>query len=579
MTADSTTRSAAKRVPATVFAVLGSIVWTHALAGVVRATADLPVADLAPASSGLTLAAIATAVFASFGFASVVRAAGLALAGGWISATIVAVLHPAAMLPALAVIPVGAGFAAFGAWIERSIPESWGELASRRPKLTLAWLAVVLVAIVQVGRLATHMTDTESDWFVSTRHPFYAKHECANAYFYAAELNRNGEPNVYDASHYPGLDPKAKPTTEITGMNPEDPFQYAPQFLLWPRLAIALTSDYAAIRALWFGVNVTLCMAAVLLLAMWVGGRVGTIAGLLSPAVLASFPVLHDFQYGQFHFATIALAVLAMLAFQRRRSALGGSLLAVSILSKLFPALLLGVLAAQKRWRDLAWTAVAGVVLTAVSVAVVGTSPFVAFFDYQVPRLADGSAFAFGEAWPDLASLVTAGNQGVYGIVHKLDALGVPGMDAAVANSLGRGFGLVLLLLSVFVGVRTAAAGRKQRAVAWLGLLGLGSLAGAGAWADYVPLTCVWLLAFVAPMVSGRRVALAAVGVCAVMQVFLLGAVPLGPWTGASWMIPVSLFGAVSMFLAFGSAMVPLLGAASSDVPAVAGVVEDQPAS
>ena len=137
--------------------------------------------------------------------------------------------------------------------------------------------------------------------------------------------------------------------TELTGMAPEDPFQYAPQFLLWPRAAIAITQDYQAIRLVWFGINVTLCMGAVLLLSFWVGGRVGAVSALLSPFVLIAFPTLHNFQYGQFHFATIALAVLAMLAFARRRPAIGGTLLAVSILSKLFPALLLVPLALQRR--------------------------------------------------------------------------------------------------------------------------------------------------------------------------------------------------------------------------------------
>jgi hypothetical protein len=294
------------------------------------------------------------------------------------------------------------------------------------------------------------------------------------------------------------------------------------------------------------------------LLSLWVGGRVGVFSALLSPLVLISFPVLHNFQYGQFHFAMIALAVLGLLAFSRKWPALGGTLLAVSILSKLFPVLLLVPLAVQRRWRDLIWTAAAGAVLTAVAVGILGPASFTAFVTYHLPRLSDGQAFAFGEAWPEMATLVTAGNQGIPGIMNKLVAIGVPGIDAATANGASKVYGLALLALSVFVGVRTAGAARAKQAIAWLGLLGLASLASAGAWADYVPLTCLWLLALLAPMLvdePGRLGVKLALAACAVMQFFLIGTMPLGGHADASWMYPLSLFGAVTLLATFASAV------------------------
>lgn len=570
----------ARRILGTLVALIGTIVWTHALAGMFRAAAGIAVEQFAPAAFGLTLAAVVAALAGSAGYASRRRAAGIAALTGLAAVGLIATAAPGALMAAAlagapagpavagapatlaaltviaasAVILAGTAFAVIGAWMARSLPRTLDALPGRRPWLTVAWLLVALVAVAQIGRLSTYMTDRESDWFLSTREPFYAKHECANAYIYGAELDRRGEPNVYDAEHYPGLTRDAEPHTEMQGMTPEDPYQYAPQFLLWPRLAIEMTNDYGAIRLVWFGINVTLCLATVLLLALWVGGRVGTIAGLLSPAVLASFPVLHNFQYGQFHFATIALAILALLAFGRRRSAIGGALLAVSILGKLFPAVLVVMLAAQKRWRDLAWTAVAGAAMTLIALIVLGTSPFTAFVDYHLPRLADGDAFAFGDAWPELATLVTAGNQGIAGMVGKLEAIGVPGADGAVARTAGSVYSIVLFAMSILVGLRTRAARRSQRAVAWLGLLGLASLASTGAWADYVPLTCVWLLAWLAPLAAGRPVAMAALALCAVMQVFLVGTMPIGDWSPSEWLLPVSLLGAVAMLLTFGAA-------------------------
>ncbi len=157
-----------------------------------------------------------------------------------------------------------------------------------------------------------------------------------------------------------------------------------------------------------------------------------------------------------------------------------------------------------------------------------------------------------------MATLVTAGNQGIHGIMNKLAAIGVPGIDAATANGASRVYALALLALSVFVGVRTAGAAREKQAVAWLGLLGLASLASAGAWADYVPLTCLWLLALLAPMLveePGRLGVKLALTVCAVMQFFLIGSMPLGGHADASWMYPLSLFGAVALLATFGSAV------------------------
>jgi hypothetical protein len=535
-----------RRLAAGLVSILGTVVWTHALAGLFRSAVGIPVEAVAPAAVWLTLTAVVTA--AAGGVAS--RRAGIvAAAGGALGAAAIGLGYPAAFVPALALVPSGAAFAVAGAWLARRLPEALDAQPSARPWLTIAWVLLALLAVVQVGRLSTYMTNSESDWFISTRDPFYAKHECLSAYVYGAELDRRGESNIYHATHYPGLNREAEPVTELTGMAPEDPFQYAPQFLLWPRAAIAITQDYQAIRLVWFGINVTLCMGAVLLLSFWVGGRVGAVSALLSPFVLIAFPTLHNFQYGQFHFATIALAVLAMLAFARRRPAIGGTLLAVSILSKLFPALLLVPLALQRRWRDLGWTVAAGAMLTLATLLVTGTAPFRAFADYHLSRLLDGSAFAFGDAWPEVAELLVAGNQGIRGILDKLAAMGLPGVTAVSAGA-GKLYGLALVMVAASIGLRGDAS-RSERAIAWIGLLGLGSLASAGAWADYVPLTCVWLLTLLAPLTTGRPAMQVALGLCAAMQLFLPGTMPLGDWVGTSWMYPLSLLGALAMLVTF----------------------------
>ena len=92
---------------------------------------------------------------------------------------------------------------------------------------------------------------------------------------------------------------------------------------------------------------------------------------------------------------------------------------------------------------------------------------------------------------------------------------------------------------------------RAEHALAWVSLLGMSSLASTGAWADYVPLTCVWMLTLLVPIVAGRRALRIALIACGTMQVTLIGTMPIGNWTDMNWMIPVSLLGAVAMLASF----------------------------
>ena len=52
---------AARRTIAALVALIGTIVWTHALVGLFRAILGIPVEEIAPAAVGLTLAAVAVA--------------------------------------------------------------------------------------------------------------------------------------------------------------------------------------------------------------------------------------------------------------------------------------------------------------------------------------------------------------------------------------------------------------------------------------------------------------------------------------------------------------------------------------
>jgi hypothetical protein len=529
-----------RHVVAGTAAVIASIVWTHALAGVLRhlGPEGAPLAALP-----LTLAAAVAVVLGVFTWSSrrslVVVAAAAAIAIVSLQAA-----FPGSWSAALALGLSTTAASELGRVFARRLPPAVDAIFARRSWAVL-FLVLSAIAIVQVGRLSTFMTDPDSDWFLSTRHPFWAKHECLPAYLYGAELNERGAENVYDPDHYPALNPAAEAATSLAGMAPEDPYQYAPQFLLFPRLAIAVIRDYPTIRAVWFGLQTTLLLVVAGWLTVWVGGRRGLLAGLSLPLVLSAFPTLHALQYGQFHLAAVALGVAAMLAFAAHRRALGGALLATATLSKLFPGLLLIVLVAQRRWRDLAWAGAFMLALTIAAWAVLGPAPFVAFVDYHLPRLSSGGAFAFGEVWPEIRTLIIADNQGAYGLVEKLGEMGVPGIDRTAAARVGKLFGLAVAGLAALFAFRSAAAPRDLRAAGWLAILGLGSMASAGAFGDYVPLTAVWMMTVLTSRVADRRWLLVPFAIAGLFQYFILGTTPIGEWSPPEVMIPLSAAGVV----------------------------------
>jgi hypothetical protein len=535
-------------------AAVTALVWTHALAAVLRHLGP----DPSPAAVPLTVGAILVGVVASLVATGwrVRSALTASTASGLVAAGCIEMLQPGAGVAALALAVVAPAVALGARELAPRLPRSVDGARLRRPAVAALWALLAIASVIQVGRLATHVTDPETaGWFLSTQHPFWARHECLNAYVYGAELAARGEENLYDASHYPGLDPGAEPRTEVTGLVPEDPYQYPPQFLLLPSLALTATHDYVTIRVVWFALQATLFVSVALALALWVGRSEGRLAAWLVPLALIAFPTLHSLQYGQFHVSAIALSIAALLAFDRRRSALGGALLAAAVLAKLFPGLLVVALVGRRRWRDLAWTGAMAVVLTVVCFAVLGSAPFAAFVDYQLPRLADGSAFAFDQAWPEIRDLIVADNQGVRGLVIKLGALGLPGFDEATARTATRLFGLAALALAALFGWWEGRLSRLERATCWLALLGLASLASGGAWGDYVPLTATWLLTFLAGRLRTWSWPAAALGITWVFQFTLLGTTPIGAWAPPAVMIPLSAVGAVTLFALFGGTL------------------------
>ena len=429
--------------------------------------------------------------------------------------------------------PITIGAIVIAATVSLAVPRLAGVLpewldgsARSHPARAALFALIALLAIVQTARISTHKTDPDTSWWILTTNELWTKHECGTAYFHAVELHDRGEKNIYHADHYPALNRDIESLTEFEGMKVEDPYQYPPQFLLLPKLMLATTHHYPTIRIAWFAFQYIGIAAVFLLLAHWVGGTAGRWLAMLTPVVIASPAALSVFQYTQFHLAAIALAIAAMVGFEKQRNVLGGALLAFAILGKIFPGFLLILLLAEKRWKPLAWTFIFGVAFTLVALAVLGTAPFSAFISYQLPRLQSFSAFDFIDVWPEIRFELITANVSPYGQIVRLGEMGVPGMTPMVASGFNSLFTVTLIGLTL-VAPRHLGS-RVRRAQVWLAVLGLASMASPGAWGDYITLPAMWLLTALAVNASANRKLAVGFGICWIFFYFLLGLVPLG---------------------------------------------------
>ncbi|NOT35275.1 MAG: DUF2029 domain-containing protein [Candidatus Eisenbacteria bacterium] len=418
-------------------------------------------------------------------------------------------------------------FALAGAmWLSgRLAPELDGALR-RHTLLAVLWVILGVGAIGATGRLATFMADeTKGQNSMYPFDDFFVHHSCLSAHYQSAHLHRDGVPNVYERTLYEG--PSGEP--KFVGSLVIDVFMYPPPFLLLSRLGLALSENFATWRAVWFGVEGALVAAAFVAVAFWIGGPLGRRVALLSLLAWLSFPTLTTLQHGNFHLAAIAGSVLAMLAFERGRHALGGGLLAALALSKFFPGFLVLFLVFQRRWRAMFWTTGFGVFFVLLAYVVLGGAPFRAFFAYHLPRLSTGATFETLFAHPD----VIACNHAMYGLVQKLSLLGVPGMGQGTAIAVSWMYTIALVGIAALAaraaGDGRDASARLRRALLWLAVLQLASLRAPFVPDVYGQFALLWILVLLLAGVEWRGWRPIALLTLIVLANFMVPTVPLMP--------------------------------------------------
>ncbi|MEM7436188.1 MAG: glycosyltransferase family 87 protein [Myxococcota bacterium] len=378
---------------------------------------------------------------------------------------------PWGLSPLVGAGSLGVGLAAKR--ITRMLPASIDGAYERSRAKAVGWGVLALIMVLQVSRLSVFMTDHDSAWG-STFPPiaFTVGHMCMGSYVHAADLTRQDADNIYAPEHYPsfGVSTAEDIETSIEGVQRyfDDAFLYAPPFLLLPRAWLGLSNDYTSIRSVWFALQLLAFVAFAVALARWIGGSTGAWALWTLPLVLASMPTMFNFQFGQAHVLTIWTAVAAMVAFESKRPALGGALLAWGIASKIFPGVLGLYLVFQRRWRDVAWTALFTVVLGLITLLVLGSSPIESFVGYMLSRLTSGEAFSFVT---DELPIVT--NLSIPGTAWKLSFFGYED-GASLLRPLSWAYTGILV---VFIWIGSRIEGDRARlAQLWLAMLILASL-------------------------------------------------------------------------------------------------------
>jgi len=329
-------------------------------------------------------------------------------------------------LATAAIVTIGAALANAKAPVELAV------VATEQRGLFILWLILTSVAVYRISSLAFFMEDPSLVQYAYQRSfrplddaaltkPFYLKHNCSTSYMVAAYVAGQHVDNIYDRKYYRNAEEKT-PVHETIGETFHiDQYQYPPPFLLGPYLARATGLNFFQLRSLWFALNVLLYVLTSVALTVWICGWAFSALWLIWPGVLLCTASIVALQIGNAHIFMVLISILAMLLFEKKHHALGGTLLAYATLSKFFPGLLIIYLLFRRSWRAFAWTAALCFALSIATLWVFGVAPYKAFLDYQLPAIASGKAFWFAFEMPH----AMLANSSIMGMPYKLKGMGI----------------------------------------------------------------------------------------------------------------------------------------------------------
>jgi alpha-1,2-mannosyltransferase len=378
----------------------------------------------------------------------------------------------------------------------------------------IAFVALSLLATVQTARQTLFMIDGRAQQHaVLPSDNFSVHHNCFTAYYQAAR-HASEVPNIYiyasatrDIARGDANEAWRVPTDKRPAIDDWfliDKYEYPPAFLVLVRPLVALGVDFATGRALWFVFEVSVLLFSFVVVAAHLGRENGWRFVLVSPLIYLGASTQIALQWGNFQPTMIALSLVAMVALWRGRETIGAVLLALVILTKLYPGILLVVLAARAQWRAVLLTIAAMVGWIGLGMVVLGVAPFKAFLAYQMPRMASGEAFGMLRT-----PFIQMGNHGVYAIPLKLRFLGVLDASAKTGAAVAWVYTLVPVAVAVVLGRRIgrqSADGDRHAFLAAAAIsVVLASLRSPFLPQDYAACGAVWLVALLAASPHCRR--------------------------------------------------------------------------
>ena len=443
---------------------------------------------------------------------------------------------PAIVAISAALLGVAILCGALAPWLVRRLPAQLDGLAARRKGVTALMLVLGVLTVTMTTRLGVYMGDkTRPELSLAPDVPFMVHHSCLSAYVEGTRLAGAGVDNLYADEHWPHLggSPGAAASGAPYAPFVLDTYAYPPPFMLLPRVVLTPLGEFASQRAVWFTINGLLIAAGLWIVATWIGGRARVRALLLAPLLWISAPLAFTLQIGNVHALVVVAVMLALVAFETRRPALGGALLAFAVVAKISPGLLVLVLLLQRRFREVLWTAAWGLALALAGLAVFGLAPYEAFLTHELPRLSSGEALSF-LALPESVPI----NAAPFGIPFKLATIGVDVGDPwKIGKIINQVFTVALLVVTVLAARR--GGGRRAQAEVWAALMTLASLRSPFA-PGYVLFSLLWLLSLRAVEVRGA----VQTGVAVVVWIAMSNPLPGG---GAPTLI-ASLFQQALMF-------------------------------
>ena len=273
-------------------------------------------------------------------------------------------------------------------------------------------------------------------------------------------------------------------------------------------LALPLAGlDYPTAGWWWNVVSLALLAASLAALAREVGWRptLWAIAPTLALLMIWVPLWIHTLQ-GQLGLILLALFTGAWVAGRRGHAGWCGALLGLAATIKLFPALLLGLLALQGRWRGVIAGVATGLVVTAATAALTGVDAYRTYLTVVVPNL---------DRWrPDW---INSSFTGFFAHLFAPDATIIPLVHApALAVGLTAAASLAVVGIVAFTARRRADDFDGQFALALTGMLLLSALT----WSHYFVVLLI-------PLVIWAR------------RLWLAGRAAAGRWAtlGVAWLL------------------------------------------